>query len=108
MAGDHNAKLAMDIFLYDVAQTIAKYAVSMQGIDVITFTAGVGEKGIEDREEICELLKCFGVKLDKKLNDGKNIERKVSCPDSKIEVWVVTTNEEMLKAQDTEKIVTTM
>ena len=67
MAGDHNAKLAMDIFLYDVAQTIAKYAVSMQGIDVITFTAGVGEKGIEDREEICELLKCFGVKLDKKI-----------------------------------------
>lgn len=108
MAGDHNAKLAMDIFLYDVAQTIAKYAVSMQGIDVITFTAGVGEKGIEDREEICELLKCFGVKLDKKLNDGKNIERKVSCPDSKIEVWVVPTNEEMLIAQDTEKIVTTM
>ena len=108
MAGDHNAKLAMDIFLYDVAQTIAKYAVSMQGIDVITFTAGVGEKGIEDREEICELLKCFGVKLDKKLNDGKNIERKVSCPDSKIEVWVVPTNEEMLIAKDTEKIVTTM
>ena len=106
--GNKRAKLALSYYKYIIAQTIAKYAVSMQGIDVISFTAGVGEKGIEDREEICELLKCFGVKLDKKLNDGKNIERKVSCPDSKIEVWVVPTNEEMLIAQDTEKIVTTM
>ena len=102
--GDHNAILAMKIFIYDVAQTIAKYAVAMQGIDVITFTAGVGEKGIEDREAICEQLACFGVKLDKKLNDGKNIERKVSTDDSKIEVWVVPTNEELLIAEDTEKI----
>ena len=69
--GDHNAKLAMDIFIYDVSQTIAKYAVAMQGIDVITFTAGVGEKGIEDREAICENLKYFGVKIDKELNNHK-------------------------------------
>ena len=103
--GDHNAILAMKIFIYDVAQTIAKYAVAMQGIDVITFTAGVGEKGIEDREYICEQLKCFGVKLDKELNNGKNIERKVSTEDSKIEVWVVPTNEELLIAEDTEEIV---
>ena len=103
--GDHNAKLAMDIFIYDVAQTIAKYAVAMQGIDVITFTAGVGEKGIEDREAICENLKCFGVKIDKELNNHKNIEAKISTPDSEIEVWVVPTNEELLIAEDTEKIV---
>ena len=103
--GDHNAILAMKIFIYDVAQTIAKYAVAMQGIDVITFTAGVGEKGIEDREYICDELACFGVKLDKELNNGKNIERKVSTEDSKIEVWVVPTNEELLIAEDTEEIV---
>ena len=103
--GDHNAILAMKIFIYDVAQTIAKYAVAMQGIDVITFTAGVGEKGIEDREYICEQLSCFGVKIDKELNNGKNIERKVSTEDSKIEVWVVPTNEELLIAEDTEEIV---
>ena len=103
--GDHNAKLAMKIFIYDVAQFIAKYAVAMQGIDVITFTAGVGEKGIEDREEICKYLEFLGVKIDKELNNHKNIEAKISSKDSKIEVWVIPTNEELLIAKDTERIV---
>ena len=103
-AGDHRSDLAMKIFLYDVAQKIAEYAVAMQGIDVITFTAGVGEKGMEDREAICEYLKCFGVKIDKEVNNHKNIEAKISTPDSKIEVWVVPTNEELLIAEDTERI----
>ena len=103
--GDHNAKLAMNIFIYDVAQTIAKYAVSMQGIDVITFTAGVGEKGIEDREAICSKLACFGVEIDKNLNNQKNVETKISTQNSNIEVWVIPTNEELLIAKDTEKII---
>ena len=103
-AGDHRSELAMKIFLYNVAQKIAEYAVAMQGIDVITFTAGVGEKGMEDREAICEYLKCFGVKIDKEINNHKNIEAKISTPDSKIEVWVVPTNEELLIAEDTERI----
>ena len=103
-AGDHRSDLAMKIFLYDVAQKIAEYAVAMQGIDVITFTAGVGEKGMEDREAICEYLKCFGVKIDKEINNHKNIEAKISTSDSKIEVWVVPTNEELLIAEDTERI----
>ncbi len=103
-AGDHRSELAMKIFIYDVAQKIAEYAVSMQGIDAITFTAGVGEKGIEDREAICEYLKVFGVKLDKELNNSKNIEAKVSTPDSKIEVWVIPTNEELQIAENTEEI----
>ena len=103
-AGDHRSDLAMKIFLYDVAQKIAEYAVAMQGIDVITFTAGVGEKGLEDREAICEYLKCFGVKIDKEINNHKNIEAKISTSDSKIEVWVVPTNEELLIAEDTERI----
>ena len=103
-AGDHRSDLAMKIFLYDVAKKIAEYAVAMQGIDVITFTAGVGEKGMEDREAICEYLKCFGVKIDKEVNNHKNIEAKISTPDSKIEVWVVPTNEELLIAEDTERI----
>ena len=106
--GDYNAKLAMGIFIYNVAQTIAKYAVAMQGIDVITFTAGVGEKGIEDREAICDQLKYFGVKLDKELNNHKNIEAKISTPDSKVEVWVIPTNEELLIAEDTEKIISNL
>ena len=103
-AGDHRSKLAMDIFLYDVAEKIAEYAVSMQGFDAIAFTAGVGEKGIEDREAICKKLGCFGVKIDSEINNNKNIEAKISTEDSKEEVWVIPTDEELLIAEDTERI----
>ncbi len=103
-AGDHRSKLAMDIFLYDVAEKIAEYAVSMQGFDAIAFTAGVGEKGIEDREAICKKLGCFGVKIDSNINNNKNIEAKISTEDSKKEVWVIPTDEELLIAEDTERI----
>lgn len=103
-AGDHRSKLAMDIFLYDVAEKIAEYAVSMQGFDAIAFTAGVGEKGIEDREAICKKLGCFGVKIDSNINNNKNIEAKISTEDSKEEVWVIPTDEELLIAEDTERI----
>ncbi len=102
--GDHRAKLAMEIFIYDVAQKIAEYAVAMQGIDVITFTAGVGEKGIEFRKRICDYLSFMGVEIDDDLNNRKNIEAKVSKPTSEIEVWVIPTDEEMLIAEDTEKV----
>ena len=102
--GDHRAQLAMEIFIYDVAQKIAEYAVAMQGIDVITFTAGVGEKGIEFRKRICDYLGFMGVELDEDLNNRKNIEAKVSKPTSEIEVWVIPTDEEMLIAEDTEKV----
>ena len=102
--GDRRAKLAVENFVYSVAQKIAEYAVAMQGIDVITFTAGVGEKGIEFRKKICNYLECFGVEIDENLNNRKNIEAKISTPTSEIEVWVIPTDEEMLIAEDTEKV----
>ena len=95
----------MNIFLTQVAQTIASYIVTMGGIDVLTFTAGVGEKGFEDREEICKKLAFLGLKLDIEKNKSKNIEDRISLEDSKIDVWVVPTNEELMIARDTEKIV---
>ena len=105
LLGDHRSQLAMNIFLTQVAQTIASYIVTMGGIDVLTFTAGVGEKGFEDREEICKKLAFLGLKLDIEKNKSKNIEDKISLEDSKIDVWVVPTNEELMIARDTEKIV---
>ena len=105
LLGDHRSKLAMNIFLTQVAQTIASYIVTMGGIDVLTFTAGVGEKGFEDREEICKKLAFLGLKLDIEKNKSKNIEDRISLEDSKIDVWVVPTNEELMIARDTEKIV---
>ena len=105
LLGDHRSQLAMNIFLTQVAQTIASYIVTMGGIDVLTFTAGVGEKGFEDREEICKKLAFLGLKLDIEKNKRKNIEDRISLEDSKIDVWVVPTNEELMIARDTEKIV---
>lgn len=105
LLGDHRSQLAMNIFLTQVAQTIASYIVTMGGIDVLTFTAGVGEKGFEDREEICKKLAFLGLKLDIEKNKNKNIEDRISLEDSKIDVWVVPTNEELMIARDTEKIV---
>ena len=105
LLGDHRSQLAMNIFLTQVAQTITSYIVTMGGIDVLTFTAGVGEKGFEDREEICKKLAFLGLKLDIEKNKSKNIEDRISLEDSKIDVWVVPTNEELMIARDTEKIV---
>ena len=105
LLGDHRSQLAMNIFWTQVAQTIASYIVTMGGIDVLTFTAGVGEKGFEDREEICKKLAFLGLKLDIEKNKSKNIEDRISLEDSKIDVWVVPTNEELMIARDTEKIV---
>ena len=103
--GNERAKLTLDIFHYKVAQYIASYMVSLGGCDAITFAGGVGERGIYSRSEICKYLKAFGVELDEEANKIKAEERKISTDNSKIEVWIVPTNEELFIAKDTEKIV---
>lgn len=101
-AGDERAKLALDIFHETVASYIAKCGVAMNGIDVITFEAGVGEKGQDSRQAICEKLEFLGVKLNKEINQAsRNVEAKISSEDSKIEVYVVPTNEELMIARET-------
>ena len=106
ISGGADATLALDVFDYTVAQNIAKCAVAMGGIDVITFTAGVGEKAVLDRKQICKHLKVFGVKIDQELNkQTKGEEAELSTPDSKIKVWVVPTNEELQIAKETLEII---
>ena len=78
----------------------------MNGIDVITFTAGVGEKCPESREAICKHLEFLGVDLDLQRNNVKGEERLISRPDSKVKVYVIPTNEELMIARDTKEIVT--
>ena len=103
-AGGHHAKLALKIFHNTVAGYIIKCIVAMGGIDVLTFTAGVGEKGQDSREAICEGLNIFGIKLDKEKNQMiKGQEAKVSSEDSKVIVYVVPTNEELMIAKETMK-----
>ena len=104
--GNERAKLALDHYHYAIAAYIARCVVAMNGVDVITFTAGVGERGPESREEICKQLEFLGVKLDPKANkDAFAVEAKISAPDSKVEVYVVPTNEELMIARDTKELV---
>ncbi len=99
--GDRNALMALDRFAYNVAQYIAKYMVSMGGVDIISFTAGIGEKDAKERKKICDYLAFLGVKLDDERNTTfVNCEGKISADDSKIELYVVPTNEELLIARD--------
>ena len=103
-AGGHHAKLALKIFHDTVSAYIIKCIVAMGGIDVLTFTAGVGEKGEDSREAICENLKLFGIELDKEKNQKvKGIEAKISNENSKAVVYVVPTNEELMIAKETMK-----
>jgi acetate kinase len=98
--GDKNALLALERFAYDVAQFIAKYMVSMGGADVISFTAGIGEKDAKERKKICKYLEFLGVKLDEEKNNTYvNCEGKISAEDSSIQLYVVPTNEELLIAK---------
>ena len=103
--GNERAVLARKAYCYLVAQYIAKYGVSMQGIDVIAFTAGIGENQINIRKMICENLEWLGVKIDLGKNNCRGEEVEISTPDSKIKVWVVPTNEELVIARDTKQIV---
>ena len=104
-SGGYHAKLALDVFHYLVACYVARCAVAMNGIDVLTFTAGVGEKGPISREAICEQLQFLGVEIDKEKNKIRGEETEISSPNSRVKVYVVPTNEELVIARETLKLV---
>ena len=104
--GDNErAEIAMEKFKYEIASYIAKYGVAMNGIDYIVFTGGVGENQINIRKGICEKLEFLGVKLDVEANNIRGEEKEISSKDSKIKVYVVPTNEELMIAKETERLV---
>ena len=102
---DERAIMALREYDYIIAQYIAKMAVAMNGVDVITFTAGVGEKGPISRADICSHLTFMGVEIDEVKNDTKNEELEISKESSKVKVWVVPTNEELMIARETMALV---
>ena len=103
--GDENCALARDKFCYEVAKYVGAYAAALNGLDVLTFTAGVGENDFAVRAAVCEYLGFMGVKIDPELNSKRGQELCISTPDSKVQVWVVPTNEELMIAQDTAELV---
>ena len=103
--GDQACQLALDKFYYEVAKYVGAYAAALNGIDVLTFTAGVGENGITTRQAVCDYLAFMGVKIDPEKNQVRGKETLISTPDSKVQVWVIPTNEELMIAQDTAELV---
>ena len=99
--GNKRAQLALDSFVYNVAGTLGKYITLLNGVDAITFTAGIGENSADTRKQICEYLEFMGVKIDDEKNNTRGEEIEISTPDSKIKVFVVPTNEELMIARDT-------
>ena len=99
------AHVAIELFTQTIAQFIAKYAVTLRGIDAIIFTGGIGENQINIRKKICEDLEWMGVKIDLEKNNVRSVETKISSDDSKVEVYIIPTDEEMVIARDTKRIV---
>ena len=103
--GNERAKLAIKEYCYIIAQYIGRYAVAMNGVDVITFAGGVGERGPDERKEICSYLEFMGVELDQVANQVRAEEKEISKFDSKVKVWIVPTEEELMIARETMALV---
>ena len=105
LAGNERATLALEMFEYQARKIIGSYAAAMGGVDVIAFTAGIGENTDYIRAAACEGLEFMGVKIDPKKNDGLRSEAVISADDSKVTVAIIPTNEELAIAQETEELV---
>ena len=99
--GNERAQLALDKFIYEVRKYIGAYATAMGGVDAILFTAGIGENSADLREKICQGLEYMGVKVDSEKNKVRGQEAVVSTDDSKVKVFIIPTNEELMIAMDT-------
>ena len=99
--GNERAQLALDKFVYEVKKWIGSYSAAMGGVDAIVFTAGVGENSKEMRANICAGLEYMGVKVDAEKNNTRGKEAEISADDSKVKVFVIPTNEELMIAMDT-------
>ena len=104
--GDHKAQLAGEMLRYEIKKFIGSYAAVMNGLDAVIFTGGIGENSDDVRADVCHNMEYLGIKLDDSVNHGlRGKLQKISAPDSKVEVWVVPTNEELLIARDTRDLV---
>jgi acetate kinase len=102
-AGNARARLAIDVLMTEVRHYLGAYLVELGGADVIVFTGGIGENRAAFRADVCRDLEAFGIVLDLAANDRAAGEAKISAPDSRVQIWVVPTNEELIVARQTKK-----
>ena len=103
--GNERAKVALDMYEYRILKYIGAYAAVLDGVDIIVFTAGVGENQCDLRERICKHLGYLGVTFDNEANKVRGEEVVISAPDSKVKVVVIPTDEELVIAEDTAQLV---
>ena len=103
--GNERAILTMHKFVRRITDYIAQYYVLLEGADVIVFTAGIGENSPEVRKLVCDNLKCLGVEIDDEKNNNCHGETLISTPESKIKIYVIPTDEELMIARDTLKLI---
>ncbi len=108
--GNARAALALAMFKYQCRKVIGSYVAAMGGVDAIIFTAGVGENDFVVRQDICDGLSCMGIKIDNKKNENapRGDGAEISADDSPAKIFVIPTNEELMIAKDTERIVSAM
>ncbi len=99
--GNQLARYALDMYAHRVRKYIGAYAAEMNGVDVIVFTAGIGENNAQVRERVCSNLTWMGVEFDAERNAVRGIEQEITTPDSRTKVWIVPTNEELMIARET-------
>lgn len=104
--GDERCQLALDLFTDSVIRYIAEYYVELGGCDVICFTAGIGENGIVTRKRIIDHLGALGAFIDEEKNNVRGKLQELSADDSKVKIYLVPTNEELMIARDTLKLIT--
>lgn len=97
---NEDAQIAIKKFNSIVAQYIARYAAELNGVDVVVFTGGIGENQIDVRRGICKNLSFMGINIDEEKNNIKGEEKEISDSNSKVKVWVIPTNEELMIAKD--------
>ena len=104
METNPRARLAMQVFAYRVKKYVGAYYAVLNGADALVFTGGIGEKGVLSRRDICSGMEALGIRLDEAANAACRGEGRISAPDSKVQIWVVPTNEELMIARDTAAI----
>ncbi len=104
-AGNERAKLAIEMQRYEILKFVGSYIAAMNGVDAIAFTGGIGENDPELRRSVCENLTFIGAKIDNEKNQLRGKEVKISTPDSKVDIFVIPTNEELAIARDTLAII---
>lgn len=103
--GNENAKLALEMYVYTVQKAIGQFMAVLPGTDAIVFTAGIGENSETMRRDICEAIAHLGVKIDVERNKGRGTDRVISADDSPVKVLVISADEEMCIARETEELV---